>query len=44
LEISTCPGNETIARLPVHVTGNRSSGIATYLVIPARAQPRLARA
>src|SRR6266566_3305114 len=44
LEISTCPGNETIARLPVHVTGNRSSGIATYLVIPARAQPRLTRA
>ena len=32
LEISTCPGNQTIARLPVHVTGNRSSGIATYLV------------
>src|SRR5947207_13873824 len=44
LEISTCPGNETIARLPVHVTGNRSSGIAIYLAIPARAQPWLTRA
>src|SRR6266480_5413322 len=32
LEISTCSGNETIARRPVHVAGNRSSAIATYLL------------
>src|SRR5437868_9943258 len=38
LEISTCPGNEPIARRPAHAAGNRSSGIATYLVIPAGAQ------